>query len=46
MKQLLDLLVNAGYAYEFTRRNETDKEGNPFTLVNTLKVSLPTMGRN
>jgi hypothetical protein len=46
MKQLLDLLVNAGYAYEFARRNETDKEGNPFTLVNTLKVSLPTMGRN
>lgn len=46
MKQLLDLLVNAGYAYEFARRDETDKEGNPFTLVNTLKVSLPTMGRN
>ena len=46
MKQLLDLLVNAGYAYEFAHRDETDKEGNPFTLVNTLKVSLPTMGRN
>lgn len=46
MKQLLDLLVNAGYNYEFVRRDETDKEGNPFTLVNTLKVSLPTMGRN
>ena len=46
MKQLLHLLVNAGYAYEFARRDETDKKGNPFTLVNTLKVSLPTMGRN
>lgn len=46
MKQLIDLLVNAGYAYEFVRRDKTDKKGNPFTLVNTLKVSLPTMGRN
>ena len=46
MKQLLHLLVNAGYVYEFSRREETDKEGKIFTLVNTLKVSLPTMGRN
>jgi predicted TPR repeat methyltransferase len=46
MKQLLELLTNAGYNYEITHRNETDKEGNPLTLVNTLKVSLPTMGRN
>ena len=46
MKQLLELLTNAGYNYEITSRNETNKEGDHLTLVNTLKVSLPTMGRN
>lgn len=46
MKQLLHLLIKAGYNYEITSRNEVNKEGGRITLVNTLKVSLPIMGRN
>lgn len=46
MKQLLELLTNAGYNYEITHRNENSKEGNRITLVNTLKVFLPSGGRN